>query len=256
MAGESIEYLKHKAVTRAAIRYKMQPEDSADTDVAGVDFMRLWYDNVLVPGYLAEGDSGNSAQSLANILEQPDLAMGVVPNGNGFEAVSLPFSHFALLTGFIPEGAKAFQDNLVNTFMGDYKQFVDPQSGSRVMYRNGNDIPQGEVWLYMGYGVFLPDEEEQIVGCVAIVPENGAEEVLIPRLPDQKPAAFYRNQTGVAFSYSDTISPAVVERIPKNVLFYLGKLPGSVVRLDPVGTRAGPPPSRANTQRLPAFGSV
>ena len=45
-------------------------------------------------------------------------------------------------------------------------------------------------------------------------------------MPGNTPAAFYRNQYGLAFSSSDTLSPAMVGKIPKRVLFYLGKLPG------------------------------
>ena len=162
MAGESIDYLRHNAATRAVVRYKLLTGNEPVNGKNFGDATAIWNEDVLVPGYLDGENLEKSAISLHSILEQPNLAMGLVPYGNGIEAISLPFSHFALLTGFKPgHGKNAFEQNLVAAFNKNFGDFIDPDVGARVICAAGSHIAQDDAWLFMGYGVFIPQQNEK-----------------------------------------------------------------------------------------------
>ncbi len=166
--------------------------------------------------------------SLESLLEEYH-AVSVVDAGDGPEPLGVPFSHVFILTGENLHAATGLAEQQLTRLIDDeFKNMIDPDWGIRARFMAGRHHSEDAMSVYFGYGIFVPSrQDEKPVGQLSIVRAGEDQSSAFePMLPDDSVAAFYRGQTGLAFAADESLAPATSERLPSDVLFYLGRYPG------------------------------
>ncbi|MEZ5870471.1 MAG: hypothetical protein R3D32_01250 [Nitratireductor sp.] len=227
--GERINLLAYEPRKRAVVSYELTTQNmkgGAELGVASLSANDIWKLSTLKTRIVPYGERIRIA-SLKQFMETEDQAMAVVNNGRDLESMCIPFSNLQLLSGFNSEvSSRQFALDLKAALQNEYSAFVDDNPGFRCGFHSSLDLAEDVALLYTGYGVFEPLDDEQPVGTIAVVFEGEKPKLEVPLLPGDRPAGFYRGQTGLAFSVSREISPATVPGLPDNALFFLGKFPG------------------------------
>lgn len=182
----------------------------------------------------------------------------------GTESVAVPFAHLVLLSGaFHRNRGRAAEEQIRDAVQRYFGRYVDDLTGVRVMCRDPGGIGENEILLFFGKGVFVPRNGEQPTGSIGIANEDARDssegETLL--LAGGIPAAFYRGQAAVAFSFNSRSAPAVADILPSrgDSFFYLGpsdQLPGGVDLVWHPGVRTlAPSASYAVRPAMPQAGA-
>lgn len=177
---------------------------------------------------------GGGRRSAGGLVSLKDLrerfhAATLADDGDGTVAIGMPFGHVMILTGDQALASNGMVEQaLTERMKRQFPAYVDPRLGVRVRVMPATDYGAGSAAVFLGYGVHVPDDTEAQIGRVEMRFAEGEDAVgrpVEPRLPDGRPAGFYRGQTGLAFGADETIAPAVLRDLPGHVLFYLGRSP-------------------------------
>lgn len=204
----------------------------------------MWGKPVLTSPEPGRADPGGGGSLLSRLFGRGGRSGGLVSlkdlrerfhgatladDGDGTVAIGMPFGHVMILTGDQAFAANGMVEQaLTERMKRQFPAYVDPRAGVRVRVMPATDYGVGSAAVFLGYGVHVPDDTEQPIGRVEVRFAEGDEQVgrpVEPRLPDGRPAAFYRGQTGLAMGADETVAPAVLRDLPAKILFYLGRSP-------------------------------
>ena len=170
-----------------------------------------WFSRVLHCLFAANRLSGEvkSFKGIRDAIERyyytrPDLN---IHQGVDVAEVGMPFPHLAICSGNAPSSTLT-EPNLCDAFRESFGSFSEEP---RTRFYLVTSVAEKDLCIHFGFGVFVPDANESPIGRLQIAPfdpdepakvpeESAWKEPKLPGLSAHRPAAFYRDQLGVAFA--------------------------------------------------------
>ncbi|TMI99524.1 MAG: hypothetical protein E6G97_21630 [Alphaproteobacteria bacterium] len=177
----------------------------------------------LIPG-LASWVARRETTSLISLVDTLHDTF-VYGTRDGIESVAVPFSHLVLLSGgFYGDRGRAAGRQIHDEMEKYFGRYVDDLIGIRTLCQEAENVGENEILAFFGRGVFVPRPGEQPIGHVTLESQGRVAAAHPLMLAPQIPAAFYRGQGGVAFTFHPRTAPANSDVMSPDEysFFYLG----------------------------------
>lgn len=220
----SISELQHLHLERGLLRFRGKLPDGeavddyaeaslfeeADAPAAARSRRRARW---LPPQLVAIGSSRAATPRRASILRLLQTWHDVQQFGTrfGIEDIGVPYPHQVLLGAFSGGIEDRIRQQIESQVRASIEAYVDELTPVRVLCRNSDALPPGELALYFGRGVFVPEPGAEPQGYVEISAAAPNGETTDRPMLGHAPAGFYRGQSALAFGTSQATVPATVQ---------------------------------------------